>query len=152
MVEAFLRNEFEKVKQCEVLDEIGCSISMPNEFDPFNWEAVLIGPKNSAYHGGFFRMNIKFPQNYPEKKPDVYFTTKIYHPNVSYDGYICVNSLNEWVKDRSMIDVLISIYLLLMIPNPQGPYNSEAAKLYKNNINEYNKKVNEYVRKYALIK
>ena len=45
----------------------------------------------------------------------------------------------------------MSIYILLMNPNPNSPYNSEAAELYKNNIDEYNKKVNEYVRKYALI-
>lgn len=152
MVEAFLRDEFEKVEKCDELDEIGCSISMPNEYDPFHWEAVFIGPTTSAYHGGFFRMNIKFPKNYPQSKPDVYFTTKIFHPNVKNDGYICVKSLNEWVKDRSMIEVLMSIYILLINPNPNNPYNSDAAELYKNNKNEYNKKVNEYVRKYALIK
>jgi len=71
---------------------------------------------------------------------------------VKDNGYICVKSLNEWVKDRSMIEVLMSIYILLMNPNPNSPYNTEAADLYKNNIDEYNKKVNEYVRKYALIK
>ena len=152
MAESYLRDEFEKVEKCDELDEIGCSISMPNEFDPFKWKAVFIGPKNSAYHGGFFRMDINFPSNYPEKKPEVYFTTKLFHPNIKFDnGCVCITSLNNWNKNRTMIEVLLSIYILLIKPNPNDPYNKEAADLYKNNIKEFEKKANEFVRKYALI-
>ena len=106
----------------------------------------------SPYHSGFFRMDINFPSNYPEKKPEVYFTTKLFHPNIKFDnGCVCITSLNNWNKNRTMIEVLLSIYILLIKPNPNDPYNKEAADLYKNNIKEFEKKANEFVRKYALI-
>lgn len=149
---SYIRNEFNNIEDSDELDDIGCSIGLINDWDIYHWKATFIGPDRSAYHGGCFRLNIDFPNEYPSVKPKVYFTTKIYHPNVRCDGYICVKSLNEWIKDRSMIEVLLSIYILLMNPNPNSPYNTEAAELYKNNKDEYNKKVNEYVRKYALIK
>lgn len=152
MSAAYLRDEFEKVEMCEELDEIGCSISMPNQFDPFKWNAVFIGPKNSPYHGGFFKMEIIFPNNYPESKPSIHFTTKIYHPNIKYDdGDVCIASLKNWDKNRTMIQLLLSVYVLLIKPNPNDPYNTEAANLYKSNEQEFWKTANQYVRSYALI-
>ena len=49
-----------------------------------------------------------------------------------------------------MTGVLISIYCLL-IKNPDNPLNKEEAKLYNKNIIKYNDRVNQDVRKYALI-
>ena len=151
MSESYIRDEFEKVEDCDELDEIGCSVAMPNEYNPFNWRACFIGPQSSAYHGGLFRLNINFPSDYPNTKPEVFFTTTMFHPNVRNDGFICIESLNKWNKNRSMIEVFMSIYLLLVTPNPDSPYNKEAAELLKKDVNGFNKKVNEYVRKYALV-
>ena len=36
-------------------------------------------------------------------------------------------------------------------PNLNDPYNIDAANLYKNNYKEFEKNVNDFVRKYALI-
>lgn len=151
MVESYIRDEFDKIENCDELDEIGCSVDMPNEFNPYNWIACFIGPETSAYHGGLFRLSIEFPKDYPLSKPSVYFKTTMYHPNVKDDGFICVDSLRLWNKERSMIEVFISIYNLLLFPNPNSPYNEDAANLMKNDISAFNKKVNEYVRKYALV-
>ena len=151
MSEAYLRDEFERVENCDELDEF-CSVSMPNEYDPFKWKAVFIGPKTSPYAGGFFRLDINFPNNYPNEKPEVYFRTKLYHPNINFgNGRVCISSLNKWNKNRSIIEVLFSIYVLLLKPNPEDPYNKEAAELYKTDKEQFKKKANEYVRKYALI-
>ena len=85
MVE-YIRDEFERIENCDELDEIGCSVAMPNEFEPFNWIACFIGPETSAYHGGLFRLKIELPKEYPFEKPTVFFETKMYHPNVRFDG------------------------------------------------------------------
>lgn len=38
---------------------------------------------------------------------------------------------------------------LLLYPNPRDPLNGEAARLLQSNENDYNKKVKDYVQKYA---
>ena len=150
MAESYLRDEFEKVEMCDELDEIGCSISMPNEFDPFKWKAVFIGPKNSAYHGGFFRMDINFPSNYPEKKPEVRFINKIYHLNVSpTNGHICISTLNEWKPKTPMVDVISAIFALFYDQNPRSPYSGEMAREYEHDRNTFNQKAREWTQKYA---
>ena len=51
-----------------------------------------------------------------------------------------------------MTEVLMSIYCLLIKPNPDSPLNGEAAELYKENISKYNDRVNQDVRNMHLYK
>jgi len=41
------------------------------------------GPPDSPYDGGTFQVDIKIPDTYPFKSPQMKFDTKIWHPNVS---------------------------------------------------------------------
>ena len=58
MSEIYVRDEYESVENCQELDEIGCSVSLPNEYNPFLWNCVFIGPKNTPFSGGFFKLKI----------------------------------------------------------------------------------------------
>jgi len=52
---------------------------------------------DSPYTGGIFYLKITFPSDYPFKPPKVTFTTKIYHPNISSSGSICLDILQgQW--------------------------------------------------------
>ena len=38
---------------------------------------------------------MEFPSDYPKKPPKIYFISKVYHPNVSLKGEICVDLLKD---------------------------------------------------------
>lgn len=54
-----------------------CSAGPVHESNMFVWEGTLMGPTETPYEGGVFRMRINFPTNYPFKSPEVKFLTKI---------------------------------------------------------------------------
>ena len=61
----------------------------------FAWSATMIGPKDSPYEDGIFLLKINFPNNYPFKPPQITFDTKIFHPNISSSGSICLDILQN---------------------------------------------------------
>lgn len=52
-------------------------------------------------------MKLILSQDFPNSPPRGYFMTKIYHPNVSSTGDICVNTLKkDWTADVTLSHVL----------------------------------------------
>ena len=117
--------------------------------NPFQWEVVLIPPKDSIYDGGFFKVKIEFPNNYPLSKPKFYFRTKIYHLNISEtSGSVCCTLK----KTNNIMDYLDAVYLMFTSEqNPESPYQKDWAKIYETDKSEFNKKVKEWVQEYATI-
>jgi ubiquitin-conjugating enzyme E2 D/E len=114
------------------------------------WEATITGPTDTPYEGGIFYLDIQIPPDYPFKPPHVKFTTKIFHPNISKDGSICVDILkSNWSPALTLDKVLLSIIALMQSPNAEDPLDSMAASLYKSDRVAYDQKVKEYVTMYA---
>lgn len=45
--------------------------------------ALFPGPPDTPYEGGTYMVDIKIPTEYPFRPPVMYFSTKLWHPNVS---------------------------------------------------------------------
>jgi ubiquitin-protein ligase len=70
---------------------------------------------------------------FPFNAPLVKFVTRIFHPNVSVQGSICVDILNDtskWSPSYDFNAVMSSIILLLDVPNNASPFNCDASKLF----------------------
>ena len=78
-----IRDEFFQINNNPILN-IGAVVSLPNEDNIFEWESTILGPKDTSYRGGIFALKIQFPENYPQKGPEVVFKTPIYHLNSNF--------------------------------------------------------------------
>lgn len=129
-----------------------CSAGPIKEDNLFSWEGSIIGPSNTPYSGGLFKLSIEFPTNYPFKPPKVKFITKILHPNINRNGSICLDTLtSKWSPVLNICKLLLSICSLLSDPNENDPLNSSIAKVYKEDKEKYKKLVRNYTLTHATI-
>jgi ubiquitin-conjugating enzyme E2 D/E len=129
---------------------VNCSAAPIYPSDLFTWQATIIGPTETPYEGGVFKLKILFPTDYPFKPPKITFETPIYHPNVNSNGSICLDILkDQWSPALSITKVLLSICSLLADPNPNDPLELDIAKVYKTNKAEFDRIAREYTIKYA---
>ena len=130
---------------------MSCSAGPEDDEDIYKWEATIMGPEGTPYHGGIFKLNINFPTNYPFKPPKVRFTTKIYHPNINSVGGICLDILKDnWSPALTISKVLLSICSLLDEPNPDDPLVMEIAEKYINNRVLYDCIARDWTQQYAM--
>jgi len=129
-----LRKEYEQMKN----DYTPNLSAAPVDDNLYQWEAIILGPTETPYEGGIFKLNISVLQDYPFKPPIVTFKTKIYHPNINSEGSICLDILKTgWSPALTISKILLSICSLLSDPNPNDPLVPEIAELYKNNKEVY---------------
>ena len=115
----------------------------PIENNLLKWYGIIKGPIDTPFEGGDFKLMLILPNNYPFKPPIAIFLTKIFHPNISYNGDVCLDILkDEWSPALTISKILLSIVSLLNEPNPDDPLFHDAAHLYK-----YNKKNYEIIAK-----
>ena len=128
----------------------------------FDWQITLTAPKDTPYQGGLFILRAHFPPDYPNHPPEVYFITPIYHVNVKPTapktegeeslGHVCISTLNWWNPQYKMKEVLLNIYSLFYMHNPDSAYGVERAQEYNDKDGPilYFEKAKLFTKKYAL--
>lgn len=129
-----LAKEVQSLKQ-EPLEGIHVLL---DDKDITSMEAIIEGPQDTPYFGGRFRVKLTIGKDFPQSPPLGFFLTKIFHPNVSSRGEICVNTLKkDWKSDLGLKHVLLTIKCLLIVPNPESALNEEAGKLLLERYDDY---------------
>ena len=130
-------------------------IELDDDSNIFVWNiGVMVLNDDSIYHGGYFKAQMRFPEDFPFSPPQFRFTPAIYHPNVYRDGRLCISILHQsgdpmaeepdaetWSPVQTVESVLISIVSLLEDPNVSSPANVDAAVDYRKNPEQYKQRV-----------
>jgi ubiquitin-protein ligase len=95
---------------------------MHSETDMLCGYAMIVGPEDSLYDGGYYFYKFKFPPDYPHSPPLVEFLTNDgetrMHPNMYKSRKMCLSILNTWRGDQwtgcqTIKSVLLTIMSLL---------------------------------------
>ncbi|CAF0887549.1 unnamed protein product [Adineta ricciae] len=126
----------------------GATAAPLNESNLFEWQAMITGPEDTPFEGGLYELHLSIPCDYPIHAPKVSFKTEIFHPNIYQNGDVCIDILQtQWSEVMSIDKILISIRSLLNEPNVNSPANAEAALLYKEHRNEFNRRIRNDIDK-----
>ncbi len=71
-----------------------------DEGDMLKGYAMIVGPEDTPYFGGFYFFRFQFPSDYPYSPPTVTYHTNDGHirfnPNLYGNGKVCISILNTW--------------------------------------------------------
>jgi ubiquitin-conjugating enzyme E2 T len=144
-----------EIEQFNISPPPGISCWPKNECNALDdLEASMIGPEDTPYENGVFKLNIRIPDRYPFEPPQITFRTKIYHPNIDTAGRICLDILKmqpkgSWKPSLNLATVLTSIRLLLTEPNPSDPLMAEIANEYQFNKERFEESAKKWTKEYA---
>jgi ubiquitin-conjugating enzyme E2 F len=133
-----------------------CSLEF-QDVDDLRKFTLIVKPDEGHWKGGRFVFNISVPMDYNIKPPIVSCLTNIWHPNITEDGKICLSILREytldgtgWLPTRTLKDVVWGLNSLFTdLLNFDDPLNTEAADQYARDKYMFEKKVRDYVRRFA---
>ena len=123
-----LMRDYKYVKN-ENLEEQGLYCIM-NEENIYEIKAMVVGPKDTPYEGGFYFFLLKFSKEYPHKPPSITFHTLDnrvrFNPNYYKCGKVCLSILGTWDGPKwtvcmTLTTVLCSIQSLMS----EMPYRNE---------------------------
>lgn len=93
-------------------------------------KALIIGPPDTPYEGGYYFFKFSFPGNYPHSPPKVTYCTNDgktrMHPNLYKNGKVCLSLLNTWNGDAwTGCNTITSILLVIRSIMTKEPLTHE---------------------------
>ncbi len=92
--------------------------------------AMIIGPSDTPYFGGYYFFKFDYPSDYPFTPPKVTYMTNDgstrFNPNLYKCGKVCVSILNTWSGDKwSSCQTINSVLLTLCSLLNDAPLENE---------------------------
>lgn len=98
-----------------------------DENDLLKGKALIIGPPDTPYEGGYFFFKFQFPVNYPHQPPVVTYCTNDgktrFNPNLYRSGKVCLSVLNtwkgpQWTGCQTISSVLLALCASVLTDKP----------------------------------
>ena len=71
-------------------------VSLGDNESTNNFYVKFLGPKDSYYEGGVWKVHVTLPEQYPYKSPSIGFCNLMYHPNIDEaSGSVCLDVINQ---------------------------------------------------------
>ncbi|CAK0867199.1 unnamed protein product [Prorocentrum cordatum] len=126
----------------------------PCETDLGFWRLVLAMDQGAdvftPYAGGCWLMYVSFPEEYPERPPEVRFVTPICHTNTNAHGKICHSILGRnYTTDTPVSSILGSVYALVLTPDTEDAVDTALAFQSHEDPDGYRRKIAEHVQQNA---
>ena len=87
-----------------------------DDSDMLKGYAMIVGPSDTPYFGGFYFFEFSYPTDYPHSPPKLKYCTNgngiRFNPNLYVCGKVCVSLLNTWKGDQWTSCQTISTVLL----------------------------------------
>jgi len=101
-----------------------------DETDMMKGYAMIVGPSDTPYFGGFYFFKFDFPADYPFSPPKLTYMTNDgltrFNPNLYKCGKVCVSILNTWSGDKwSSCQTINSVLLTLCSLLNDSPLENE---------------------------
>tara|TARA_B110000261_G_scaffold164169_1_gene212579 strand:+ start:1291 stop:2049 length:759 start_codon:yes stop_codon:yes gene_type:complete len=130
-----------------------------DDTDMLKGYAMIVGPRDTIYHGGYYFFTFKFKTDYPNSPPTVVYETNNdsirFHPNFYRNGKVCISILNTWNGEPwSSCQTIKSVVLTLCSVFNKDPLLNEPGITHLSdyiNIEYYNKIVKYANLKVAII-
>jgi len=142
--------------QREAIPNLGITVGLIEKDNIYEWKFTMLGPKDTPYKGGLFKLKIKFPKDFPLHAPSIYFINPIYHVNVNSDsetglplGLVGFDTLYNWKKETGVREILTKLFALFYWPNPDSSFSLNKANEFKNDFSLYEAKIENFCKKYA---
>lgn len=85
---------------------------------------VTVTPDSGLWKSASFQFDVTVPKAYPHEPPKVRCTTPIYHPNIDWEGAVCLNILRkDWKPVLDLNAVVYGLIMLFYEPNANDPLN-----------------------------
>jgi ubiquitin-conjugating enzyme E2 M len=124
----------------------GAKVHFPDADNLMKFE-VHLTPSDGLYSGAQFTFQVDVPSTYPYDPPKVVCNTMVYHPNIDWDGKVCLNILRQdWMPVLSLGSVIFGLMTLFLEPNPDDPLNKEAAQLMLDRPKDFERNVKDALR------
>jgi ubiquitin-conjugating enzyme E2 Z len=120
-----------------------------DDCDMLKGYALIVGPTETPYFGGYYFFELYYPQDYPHSPPKVVYCTNgediRFNPNLYKCGRVCISLLNtwrgeQWTSCQTISTILLTLCSLLCqnpLLNEPGVNLSHPDVLTYNEIIEY---------------